>query len=82
MKKRIDNNGKKYLLRGSFTVEASLIMPIVLSVMFLALKLGYASYDRMREIAEALETQEASDTVTEMYRLEKFTDIRGLIYGD
>ena len=82
MKMRTGNDKKKYVLRGSFTVEASLIMPIVLSVMFLALRLGYASYAAMKETAEALETQEASDTVTEMYRSEKITDIRGLIYGD
>lgn len=82
MKKVTGKCRKKYALKGSFTVETSLMMPVVLGVMFLALRLGYVFYDRTKVIAEELEIQEASDAVAEMYRTEKFTDIRGLIYGD
>lgn len=82
MKKVTGKCRERYALRGSFTVETSLMMPVVLGVMFLALRLGYVFYDRTKVVAEELEIQEASDAVAEMYRAEKLTDIRGLIYGD
>ena len=68
-------------MRGSLTVEASLVMPMVRGIMILALKFGYASYEQVCLLAEKLGEQEQYEAVNEIYKLELISDTEGFAHG-
>lgn len=68
-------------MRGSLTVEASLVMPIVLGIMILALKFGYASYEQVWLLVEELGEQEQYEAVSEIYKMELISDTEGSVHG-
>lgn len=68
-------------MRGSLTVEASLVMPMVLGIMILALKFGYASYEQVWLLVEELGEQEQYEAVSEIYKMELISDTEGSVHG-
>lgn len=68
-------------MRGSLTVEASLVMPMVLGIMILALKFGYASYEQVWLLVEELGQQEQYEAVSEIYKMELISDTEGSVHG-
>ena len=68
-------------MRGSLTVEATLVMPMVLGIMILALKFGYASYEQVWLLVEELGEQEQYEAVSEIYKMELISDTEGSVHG-
>ena len=68
-------------MRGSLTVEASLVMPMVLGIMILALKFGSASYEQVWLLVEELGEQEQYEAVSEIYKMELISDTEGSVHG-
>ena len=68
-------------MRGSLTVEASLVIPMVLGIMILALKFGYASYEQVWLLVEELGEQEQYEAVSEIYKMELISDTEGSVHG-
>ena len=66
-------------MRGSFSIEASLIVPLVLAVMVLALRTGIDCYEETKAQVAKLGTFDIVDT---MYLLDEITDIGDLFHGD
>ena len=66
-------------MRGSFSIEASLIVPLVLAVMVLALRTG--NEETKAQVAK-LGTRVSFDIVDTMYLLDEITDIGDLFHGD
>lgn len=72
-------------MRGSFSIEASLIVPLVLAVMVLALRTGIDCYEETKaQVAQVakLGTRVSFDIVDTMYLLDEITDIGDLFHGD
>ena len=67
-------------MRGSFSIEASLIVPLVLAVMVLALRTGIDCYEETKAQVAKLGTR--FDIVDTMYLLDEITDIGDLFHGD
>ena len=67
-------------MRGSFSIEASLIVPLVLAVMVLALRTGIDCYEETKAQVAKLGTR--VDIVDTMYLLDEITDIGDLFHGD
>ena len=56
-------------MRGSFSIEASLIVPLVLAVMVLALRTGIDCYEETKAQVAKLGTRVSFDIVDTMYLL-------------
>lgn len=69
-------------MRGSFSIEASLIVPLVIAVFVLALRTGIDLYEETRAQAEKMKTEVSFDVVDTMYLLDEITDIGDLFHGD
>ena len=69
-------------MRGSFSIEASLIVPLVIAVFVLALRTGIDLYEETRVQAEKMKTEVSFDVVDTMYLLDEITDIGDLFHGD
>ena len=69
-------------MRGSFSIEASLIVPLVLAVFVLALRTGIDSYEETRAQVEEMKTEVSFDVVDTMYLLDEITDIGDLFHGN
>ena len=69
-------------MRGSFSIEASLIVPLVIAVFVLALRTGIDLYEETRVQAEKMKTEVPFDVVDTMYLLDEITDIGDLFHGD
>ena len=67
-------------MRGSFSIEASLIVPLVLAVMVLALRTGIDCYEETKAQVAKLGTRVSF--VDTMYLLDEITDIGDLFHGD
>ena len=69
-------------MRGRFSIEASLIVPLVLAVMVLALRTGIDCYEETKAQVAKLGTRVSFDIVDTMYLLDEITDIGDLFHGD
>ena len=69
-------------MRGSFSREASLIVPRGIAVFVLALRTGIDLYEETRVQAEKMKTEVSFDVVDTMYLLDEITDIGDLFHGD
>lgn len=69
-------------MKGSFTVEASVIVPLLLLLMLLALRQGISLCEETTERAESADGGEEFEIVETLYRLEQVTDIWELLHGD
>lgn len=67
---------------GKFSIEASLIVPLVLAVMVLALRTGIDCYEETKAQVAKLGTRVSFDIVDTMYLLDEITDIGDLFHGD
>lgn len=57
-------------MRGSFTLEAAYIMPLILSVMLSVITMGISLHEEVKQRVEAQEKQESIDAVKAIYRAE------------
>lgn len=64
-------------LRGSFSVEAAIIMPLVLSVIVIAITSAVSLHEETKEIAEQVVAGERWDPVEMMYDLDLLKSILG-----
>ena len=69
-------------LCGEVSIEASLIVPLVLAVMVLALRTGIDCYEETKAQVAKLGTRVSFDIVDTMYLLDEITDIGDLFHGD
>jgi hypothetical protein len=67
------------VMRGVITVEASLVMPIVLSVFVLAMYAGISLYASVRDTARAIVREQSADIVNEFYQ---YKGLEGLLQGE
>ena len=71
----------KYL-KGSFSVEAAIIVPLFLFLMVHAIELGIQMTEEVIEKAEVLNNQKKTDVIACMYHLEKFNELLEEINGN
>lgn len=67
-------------MKGSFTIEASLLVPLTIMVMIFAIKSGVTLYEETKEQVELLEEQKTSDIIEIMYRTKNILDMKELFY--
>lgn len=68
--------------RGSFTIEAGYIMPLVLLCLCIAIETGISLYEEVREQVAAQMKQEPLDLVDSMYRRDYVKELFGELYED
>ena len=66
--------------KGSFTVEAAVVFPIVLLCICTVIILGMELYDEVCMVAEKYEKSETVDLIHCMYRRELIEDLLGEEY--
>lgn len=66
-------------VKGSFTIEAAYILPVVLLCLFLPVWLGIDLFQEVKMNAEEIERAEVLDTVVCMYRKEWLDEILEVI---
>ena len=71
---------KKY--KGSFTVEASYILPVVLACILVAVDLGISLHEEVQAQVEAQMEKEPFDMVKAMYQQEYIKELLGEFYED
>lgn len=69
-------------MKGSLTIEASLIVPVVVMVMLFAITSGITLYEETKDITEELENRETFDVVKTMYRFDGLSNIEEIFHGD
>lgn len=69
---------KKY--RGSFTVEASYILPIILMCFFVVIELSVSLHSEVNMQIKSQEEKEPLDVIKTMYRSDYIKDLLGEIY--
>lgn len=69
-------------MKGSFSIEASLIVPVVLSIMLTALRMGTELCGETKNQVEELTKKELFDVVGTMYQLDQLAEIGDLFHGD
>lgn len=68
--------------RGSFTVEAAYIMPLILLCICIAIEAGISLHEEVRmQVVSQMETEPA-DMVNFMYRREFVKELFGELYED
>jgi len=70
------------LYKGSFTIEAAFVFPIVLICIFIAIESGISLYDEVRTEAVSQMNKNPLDVVNCMYRREYVKDLFGELYED
>ncbi len=67
-------------MKGSFTIEASLLVPLTIMVMIFAIKSGVTLYEETKEQVELLEEQKTSDIIKLMYWTKDILDMKEIFY--
>ncbi len=67
-------------MKGSFTIEASILVPLTIMVMIFAIKSGVTLYEETKEQVELLEEQKTSDIIEIMYRTKNILDMKEIFY--
>lgn len=60
---------------GSFTVEAAIIVPMVLTVFVLAIRGGVALYGETKELAVEIKQEESPEVLKHFYRWQMVEDL-------
>ncbi|MBQ8280385.1 MAG: pilus assembly protein [Roseburia sp.] len=68
--------------RGSFSVEAAFIVPLVLLCMFIAIDVGISLYGEVEMQVESQQEERVTDMVGYMYRSEFIKELFGELYED
>lgn len=68
--------------RGSFSVEAAFIVPLVLLCMFIAIDVGISLYGEVKMQVESQQEERVTDMVGYMYRSEFIKGLFGELYED
>lgn len=68
--------------RGSFSVEAAYIMPLVLLCLFLPIWIGIEQHEEVKTWVEKQQQEEIVDVISAMYQKEFITDLVGDKYED
>lgn len=58
------------MYRGSFTIEAAFIMPIILGCICIAIKSGVTLYQEVKNITEQIIEEKQEELIDSMYRKE------------
>lgn len=61
-------------MKGSFSIEASILIPVTVMIMFFAINSGITLYEETKNQAELIGQQEASDIIYMMYRTEEIKE--------
>lgn len=69
-------------MKGSFSIEASILVPVTIMIMIFAIKSGIALYGETKEQAELFEQQETSDIIKMMYQIEDISDMKEIFHGN
>ena len=69
-------------MKGSFSIEAALIVPVTIMIMIFAIENGIALYGETKEQAERFEQQETSDIIDMMYQINDMSDIKEIFHGN
>lgn len=67
-------------MKGSFTIEASILVPLTIMVMIFAIKSGVTLYEETKEQVGLLEEQKTSDIIEIMYRTKNILDMKEIFY--
>lgn len=68
-------------MKGSFSVEAALIVPIVLAVMVLALQNGMESTEQVKKQVYQMQEKEPFCFIDKMYQFQGMSKIGELFHG-
>lgn len=71
---------KKY--KGSFSIEASYIVPLILFCICVVIEMGIALHQEVRAKVETQAQKEVTDMVKAMYRREYVKELFGEFYED
>lgn len=69
-------------MKGSFSIEASLLVPLTIMLMIFAVKSGIALYGETKEQTELFEQQETADVIKMMYQINDMSDIKEIFHGN
>ena len=61
-------------MKGSFSIEASILIPVTVMIMFFAINSGITLYEETKNQAKLIGQQEASDIINMMYRTEEIKE--------
>lgn len=62
-------------VHGSLTVEAAMIVPLVLTVFMLAVKGGVALYEETKELTTEIKQEESPEVLKHFYRWQMVEDL-------
>ncbi len=68
--------------KGSFTVEAACIVPLILMCICIAIGSGITLHNEVKNRALLVEEEESVDLVSYMYRKELVENVMGALYED
>ena len=68
--------------RGSFSLEAALIFPLIMLCFCLAIQIGINLQEEIKEQTEAFMKKEPLNIIACMYRKEYFEEVIGELYED
>lgn len=63
--------------KGSFTIEAAFVLPLILGSMCTAILIGISLYEEVRTRIEVQEQEKALDMVKEMYHRTLIEELMG-----
>lgn len=69
-------------MRGSFSIEASFLVPVIIMVMLFSIKGGIGLYMQVKEQVKELSQPEEPDIVGVLYGIDKITDIGEMFHGN
>lgn len=76
------NGGAMKKVEGSFTIEAALIMPLVLFVFTIAIHAAILLWEETKETALEITAAEQQDAIEVIYHLELLKNMLGEMSGD